>query len=427
VRLVAIAAVAACAQPVPPVRDAPVPAVEDVRYYTVWFGGARVGTAIERETTSATGVVLRREESLVFRRGDATVRLATTIEVVADRALVPSRVAWSERGARPRSAEAVRDAGIWTVREHDGALGEPAIPADAVPAELVPLITRRAGRFAGRVFLPARGFIAGSGRVEPIAPGRLIARLAIDGGALVESTIDVDHDGNYARVVDGDGVIALRATAEAAATAFLPVDLIAAAAIPIRGQRTHALALERSGSAGPRSGAQGRRELIDPGVTLPALPGQRARGDGAIELSPDLPGALPDGPAGRDRAREIAALVAQVRARIAPDLSAYGSPRDATSASTGDCTTFALAYTALAARRAIPTRVVTGLRVDGDRLVRHRWAVSWTGRTWIAVDAAYGAVPAGGDLVGLAVHGADDAGLVAGEAALAQVTSATWR
>ena len=77
--------------------------------------------------------------------------------------------------------------------------------------------------------------------------------------------------------------------------------------------------------------------------------------------------------------------------------------------------------------RAIPTRVVTGFRVDGDRLIRHRWAVSWTGRAWIAVDAAFGAVPAGGDLVGVAIHDADDAGLVAGEAALTHVRAAAWK
>jgi transglutaminase-like putative cysteine protease len=116
-----------------------------------------------------------------------------------------------------------------------------------------------------------------------------------------------------------------------------------------------------------------------------------------------------------------------VQQRITPDLAAGPSrARTATSATAGDCTTFALAYAALATSRGITTRVVTGLRVDDARLVRHRWAVSWTGTRWIAIDAAFGQAPAGGDLVGLAVHGADDAGLVAGEAALTQVTHATW-
>jgi transglutaminase-like putative cysteine protease len=116
-----------------------------------------------------------------------------------------------------------------------------------------------------------------------------------------------------------------------------------------------------------------------------------------------------------------------VRARITPDLGASAtSARDATAATAGDCTTYALVYAALATERGIPTRVVTGLRIDGDRLVRHRWAISWTGRAWIAVDAAFGAAPAGGDLIGLALHDADDAGLVAGESALTQVHTAAW-
>ncbi|HEX5059444.1 MAG TPA: transglutaminase domain-containing protein, partial [Kofleriaceae bacterium] len=140
-----------------------------------------------------------------------------------------------------------------------------------------------------------------------------------------------------------------------------------------------------------------------------------------------LTGELPAGPAHADRSNEIRALVAAVRSRITPDLAASpASARDAATATAGDCTTFALAYAALAAGRGIPTRVVTGVRIDNNRLIRHRWAVSWTGTRWIAIDAAFGAVPAGGNLIALAVHDADDAGLVAGEAALTQVRAAAW-
>jgi hypothetical protein len=387
------------------------PTGDSERHYTIWLGGARVGTASELETWNPDGVVLRRDESMQFLRGDATVALATTIEVTADRALVPSRVTWRETGQLARHAEAVRDARGWQITA-EGTTGGTAMGGDAIPAELVPLLIRRDGRFAGRVFLPARGFVVGAGRIDAVAPSRLVARLGLEGGAVAEATIDVDPDGGYARVVDGDGVIAIRATAAQAALPFDPVDLIAATSIPITGARSQTL-------------------VVDGEIALPLLPGQRARpvvGGLALELSARLPGALPAAPPGPDRSRDITALVRFVRRRIAPDLAAHpGSPRDATSATAGDCTTFALAYAALATARSIPTHVVTGLRVDGDRLVRHRWAVSWTGRRWIAVDAAFGAAPAGGDLLGLAIHDADDAGLVAGEAALTQVRSATWR
>jgi len=300
-----------------------------------------------------------------------------------------------------------------------------------VPAELVPLLVRRDGRFAGTAFLPARGFVTGSGRIEPVAPGRFVARLQLAGGPLVEATIDVDADGAPARVVDGEGVIEMRATAGQAHAAFPAVDLIAATALPIASAST-------TGAGGSR---HGRRLVLEGELALPPVPGQAAHtsGDGvAVELSPELPGGLPAGAPGPDRRAEIRALVAAVRGRITPDLGAPRS-RDPLQATAGDCTTFALAYAALAQRRGIATRVVTGLRVDParpakpgaldsghDRLVRHRWAVSWTGRAWIAVDAAFGAAPAGGDLVALAVHDADDAGLVSGEAALVRVRSAAW-
>lgn len=396
---------------------------ERIRHYTIWMRGARIGSATETETWSALGVRLQRDEDLRFARGEAVVQLHARVVVDADLGLQPARVTWSERGETPRSETAFRDGAGWHVST--GA----AVPADAIPGELAELVVRRDGRFVGDVFLPARGFAAGSGRIEPVAPGRFVARLTLAGDARAESTIgpgpaslatiDVgsDGDGLPARVVDGDGVIELRATADEAAAPFAIVDLIAATALPITGARhSHALA-------------------VDTDLTLPALPGQLARpGDAAapdtvdLQLDASLPGALPAGEPGADRAGDIAALVDAVRARVAPDLAAGPArPDDAAAATAGDCTTFALAYTSLASRAGIATRVVTGFRVDGDRLVRHRWAVSWTGRAWIAVDAAFDSVPAGGDLVGLAVTDASDAGLVAGDAALAHVRAARWR
>ncbi len=428
VRRAVLVVFAACAHPSPPAPDGPNDTPADaLRHYTIWLGGARVGSAEERETWSHTGVTLRREERLVFLRGDAAVAMTTTIEIAADPALSPRRVAWTERGTTTRHGDAVRDARGWavtlwgaggmsdartTVRPMDAT--QLVLPADAIPSELLPLVVRRDGRFAGPVFLPARGFVAGRGRVEAVAPDRLVARLALDAGVTAEATIDLDRDGAPARVVDGDGVIAVRATAAETQAAFAPVDLVAATSVPLTGRR-----------------GDGAHVVLVGDIAVPPLPGQAARPASAgleLALSPQLPGGLPPGLPGPDRTRELAALVTAVQSRIAPDLGAsVASARDAAAATAGDCTTFALAYAALAERRAIPTRVVTGLRVDGDRLVRHRWAVSWTGRAWVAVDAAFGAVPAGGDLIGLAVHGADDAGLIAGEAALTQVRAASWQ
>ena len=417
---IALAALVACARPPAPdvaPRESQVPHEppgDRVRRYTIWLGGARIGTAVETEAWSAAGVTLARAESLRFLREETPVSIETAIEIAADAALVPARVAWT--GTPGGRATAIRGPAGWTV---DGDARR-TLP-DAIPAELVPLLARRDGRFAGRVFLPARAFVVGEVRIDPVAPRRLIARLQA-GGAVTESTIDVDADGSYARIVDGDGVIAIRATAAQAAEPFPLVDLIAATAIPI------------AGAPGPE-----RHLVIAGDVALPAVPGQAAGAHpGGVELalSPRLAGDLPPPPLSSppgaapppDRTPAIRALVAQVRARIEPDLAAGPAFAAAAPAATaGDCTTYALAYAAHAARAGIPTRVVTGFRVDGDRLVRHRWAVSWTGRGWIAIDAAFGAAPAGGDLIGLAVHDADDAGLVAGAAALARLRGAAWR
>lgn len=413
-RRTALALLAACAHPPAPRMDAPDDLPPDQqRRYTIWLGGAQVGTALETEQWSGTAMVLRRTETLTFLRGDAPIALTTTIEIHATRQLVPQSVRWTERGTADRHGEAHRDARGWHV-SLDGT--RRTLPPDALPAELVPLVVRRDGHFTGAVFLPARGFIVGHGHIDPVdhlARSRLVARIALDAGPVVEATIDLAADGSPARVVDGEGVIAMRATEAQAAAPFALVDLVSATSVPLTGTRQ-----------------RGHRLALIGDLALPAVPAQAAYAADAsleVELSPSLPGDLPPGEPGADRQREIRSLVAAVRARISPDLRA-GAPtaRDAEAATAGDCTTFALAYAAVATRANIPTRVVTGLRIDGDRLVRHRWAVSWTGRAWIAVDAAFGAAPAGGDLIGLAIHDADDAGLIAGEAALTQVRAAAW-
>jgi hypothetical protein len=250
--------------------------------------------------------------------------------------------------------------------------------------------------------------------------------------------IDLDRDGAPARIVDGEGVIARRTTEAQAAEWFPAVDLIAATSIPIDGAPAKKISSTTFSARPGKIGATGvsralNRIALVGDIALPAVPGQQARVSPTgveVDLDPALTGGLPDGPAqSRDRTSDIRSLVTAVRQRITPDLGASRTTsRDAASATAGDCTTFALAYAALASQRRIPTRIVTGLRVDdgGARLVRHRWAVSWTGSRWIAIDAAFGAVPAGGNLIGLAVHDADDAGLVAGEAALTQVRGASW-
>ena len=197
---------------------------------------------------------------------------------------------------------------------------------------------------------------------------------------------------------------------------FAPVDLIAATAIPIAAAH----------------GTAPRTLVLDGDLALPALPGQRRdvgrRRRRARSRRPKLPGDLPAGIPDPDRTADIRALVAARARRASRPISARApaSTRDADAATAGDCTTFALAYAALATRRGDPDArrhrparrrrsprpPSLGGELDRPRVDR--------------VDAAFGAAPAGGDLIGLAIHDADDAGLVAGEAALTQVRSAAW-
>src|SRR6185503_19529592 len=130
------------------------------------------------------------------------VAIATTIDITADRALAPSRVVWTEHGQAVRRGEAVRGEAGWLVTDEAGVR---RLPGDAIPAELAPLVVRRDGRFAGRAFLPARGFVVGTGQIEAIAPRRLIARLVFDAAGqatAAEATIDLGDDAMPIRVVD---------------------------------------------------------------------------------------------------------------------------------------------------------------------------------------------------------------------------------
>ncbi|MGE3545179.1 MAG: hypothetical protein AB7L28_14675 [Kofleriaceae bacterium] len=135
-RLLLLVAVASCgsgASQAPPHSEPP--PGDQQRHYTIWLGGARVGTAVETESWTARGVVLRRRETMRFLRGDAPIALSTMIEIAADRQLRPLRVEWTEHAAVTRHAEAVHDATGWNVTAD---CGHVQLPGGAIPGELVP-------------------------------------------------------------------------------------------------------------------------------------------------------------------------------------------------------------------------------------------------------------------------------------------------
>ena len=182
------------------------------------------------------------------------------------------------------------------------------LAAGGVPAELVPLIVRRRWSLCrSRVLAGAQlRWRSRSHRSCRARSARPLDSHSMPGRS-AEATIDQAVDGMPARVVDGEGVIALRISAAQARIPFAPTDLVAATAVPINGKH-HAHHL-----------------ILDGNIVLPALPGQAATiaSTGvAIDLDAQLPGNLPAADIGRDRANEIRTLVAGVRARITPDLGA---------------------------------------------------------------------------------------------------------
>src|SRR5262245_45577936 len=91
VRWTPLVVVTACAAAPSRLPDAPDVPGDHERHYAIWLGGAQVGTARETEQWSHAGVVVQRTEAMRFRRGDALVALATTIDIAADTQLAASR------------------------------------------------------------------------------------------------------------------------------------------------------------------------------------------------------------------------------------------------------------------------------------------------------------------------------------------------
>jgi transglutaminase-like putative cysteine protease len=106
-----------------------------------------------------------------------------------------------------------------------------------------------------------------------------------------------------------------------------------------------------------------------------------------------------DGPA------QVAALARATAELLTDDLGAQpAGARAALALGRGDCTAHATLFAGLARTRGIAVQLVTGFRLDRDRLVRHRWALVHVAGAWMAVDPTYGEAPAAPRLLGLAVH-----------------------
>lgn len=410
--------------PAPVVADTPdVAPPARVAWALSWRGQA-IGGAWERDTPAH----FERRERIVVRRGDDVVISDLAITIERDDNRVPYQVGvtrWQDGPVLEGTAMRNVDGG-WSV-EIDGE--PPATLPAAVPFELV---LRSGQEFHGTVLLAGWGFATAH---LDLLPASNAAWLFV-GGRLLQASVTYDEDGAIASIVGGDGITATRAAIDADLRPAQPPEVVASNAITLDDAR----AIRAHDAAEPSvPDASGPRTIVFPDATAPSpppLPGQRpvsgrpwsvTLDPSAIprELSPEprtlrlppQPRALPPELRTHDRTAEITALVHQVAASIDDDLSATSTTAGAAlTATRGDCTTHALRFAALAADADIPVRVVTGLRLDGNALIRHRWNVAWAGDRWITVDPTFDESPAAPALIGLAAHGARAADLAAADA-----------
>lgn len=401
-------------------------------HFHITWNGTRIGDAGESlRAHGDAGLRFERRERITVRRGDALAHSETELVVDTDPALRARRVAVRQIASGAlRHGLAERNArGDWLVTYAD----EPPrlIPGNTVPAELVPLLVaaapgQSAVRFDGPVMLPGYGFAIAQLRVEAEDARHLMATLSTAEGEL-RSRFVLGQGGTLVRVEGEDGSGAARVDAAMAAAPFEAPEIVDAASIRI--------ARVPRDAAGPVEHLL--LEPLAPDRPLPpSLPGQHIEaqyGAWSVRLSdgdafappvsstsypPAAPDAAPDGELERLAARILAgstpgvareeafALARATATLLADDLGApAGNAYTALMSGRGDCTAHAVLFAALAHARGIPVRLVTGFRVDEDRLVRHRWAIVAVDGTWIAVDPTFGEAPSSPRLIGLAVHG----------------------
>jgi hypothetical protein len=138
--------------------------------------------------------------------------------------------------------------------------------------------------------------------------------------------------------------------------------------------------------------AQGTRFVRDARAEVPSA---------APELQVRVPGPRGGAPPSR--------FCGQALDRAAPtvDLSALPQPQPDGSS----CREQARAYAAAVRRHGIPARVALGVADDGRGFVWHAWVEVGTAGGWVAIDPAFGQLPARGPRFTIARHGGDAAGV----------------
>jgi len=359
------------------------PALHTSNYYLTW-NGKRIGEARERFFRSDAGVRIIRSEQIRVMRGGEPVESETEIVIHADKNLHATRVDLNARaGAVVRTGHALRaDDGRWVIALE----GEPVrkAPAEAVPLELVPYLVgkRGASDYQSTVMLAGYGFaittmkLAHEGR-------RGKAVLQTEWGD-IETSLVLNDDGALVRAATGS-TGSVRVGAERLRERFTPPELPGLSTISVRGKAPATggiLAINNTQRQPP-----------------PAIGGQAVsltKNGWRIQFSD--PHAV---------SKKVATLTREVDNLLQDSHDAPGAGgADALELGRGDCTAHATLFVDLAAEQGIEARLVTGFRLDGNKLFRHRWVAVRQGNEWVQVDPTFGEAPVSpGHHVALAVHG----------------------
>ncbi len=105
--------------------------------------------------------------------------------------------------------------------------------------------------------------------------------------------------------------------------------------------------------------------------------------------------------------RRVRNLVREVDSLLKDSNDAPGAgASDALALGRGDCTAHSTLLVDLANEHGLQAKLVTGYRINKDKMVRHRWVTIKQGKKWVQVDPTFGEAPvAPGNHLTLAVHG----------------------
>lgn len=405
-------------------------------HYLLHWRDARIGDASETVRRRDGRLRYQRHERLSLRRGDDVVAAATYIDIDIDMSLRSSHIAIEQisgpqivRGSARRASETEP----WLATFGNEPPRE--LPADVIPAELVPLrlfVEQKRYQpgdvaFHGRVMLAGFGFALA--RMKVVAEDDRAFVVTVTGESMSSHAATAMRGhwhttryGSLARARSHNGVSAIRVHRAELDIPFDAPEIVDATSVSVHGTRPAAtesnlLIIESVQRAPPpplpgqrvTTSTNGWRVHLYAGDRYPLVidesenqPDPDATGQRFLKLAEDIVSRAQ----AQTQREQVLALTRATDTLLDDDLSAPTThARAALALGRGDCTSHALLFQALASARGIRSKLVTGYRLDAGRLVRHRWAIAAVDGVWIAVDPTYGEAPARPVLLGLAVHG----------------------